>query len=57
MIIPGNYQNKILNFFIYSFLGLIDINTSIQDFRETSWEGIEHGTMAACAGGVTTILD
>jgi allantoinase len=37
--------------------GLIDINVNLQELSKEPWEGFEFGTMAAAAGGVTTLLD
>lgn len=37
--------------------GIIDSNVNLQDMAKEKWEGFEHGTAAAAAGGVTTIVD
>jgi len=37
--------------------GLVDTHVHINDPGRADWEGFEHGTRAAAAGGVTTIVD
>jgi len=37
--------------------GLVDTHVHINDPGRTEWEGFEHATRAAAAGGVTTIID
>jgi allantoinase len=37
--------------------GLVDTHVHINDPGRAEWEGFEHGTRAAAAGGVTTIVD
>jgi allantoinase len=37
--------------------GLVDTHVHINDPGRTAWEGFEHATRAAAAGGVTTLVD
>ena len=37
--------------------GLVDTHVHINDPGRTEWEGFEHATRAAAAGGVTTLVD
>lgn len=37
--------------------GLVDTHVHMNDPGRTNWEGVEHATRAAAAGGVTTIVD
>ena len=37
--------------------GLVDTHVHVNDPGRTDWEGFEHATRAAAAGGVTTIVD
>ncbi len=37
--------------------GLVDTHVHINDPGRADWEGFEHATMAAAAGGVTTLVD
>src|SRR5215208_5716990 len=37
--------------------GLVDTHVHINDPGRADWEGFEHGTRAAAAGGVTTVVD
>ena len=37
--------------------GLVDTHVHINDPGRTDWEGFEHATRAAAAGGVTTLVD
>lgn len=37
--------------------GLVDSHVHMNDPGRTSWEGAEHATRAAAAGGVTTVVD
>ena len=37
--------------------GLVDTHVHINDPGRTDWEGFEHATKAAAAGGVTTLVD
>jgi allantoinase len=37
--------------------GLVDTHVHLNDPGRADWEGFEHGTRAAAAGGVTTIVD
>jgi allantoinase len=39
------------------FPGLVDTHVHIDDPGRASWEGFEHATRAAAAGGVTTLVD
>src|SRR6476620_11314770 len=37
--------------------GLVDTHVHINDPGRSDWEGFEHATRAAAAGGVTTLVD
>ena len=37
--------------------GLVDTHVHINDPGRAEWEGFEHATRAAAAGGVTTLVD
>lgn len=37
--------------------GLIDVHVHINEPGRTEWEGFETATKAACAGGITTVVD
>jgi allantoinase len=37
--------------------GLVDTHVHLNDPGRADWEGFEHGTRAAAAGGVTTVVD
>ncbi|CAG8544081.1 684_t:CDS:2 [Ambispora leptoticha] len=37
--------------------GLVDAHVHLNEPGRTAWEGFESGTRAACAGGVTTVID
>src|SRR5688572_19250551 len=37
--------------------GLVDTHVHVNDPGRADWEGFEHGTRAAAAGGVTTVID
>ncbi|KAG9290783.1 hypothetical protein G9A89_011746 [Geosiphon pyriformis] len=37
--------------------GLVDTHVHLNEPGRTAWEGFETGTKAACAGGVTTVID
>ncbi|KAG6387236.1 hypothetical protein SASPL_152423 [Salvia splendens] len=37
--------------------GLIDVHAHLDDPGRTEWEGFPSGTMAAAAGGITTLID
>ena len=39
------------------FPGLVDTHVHINDPGRADWEGFEHATRAAAAGGVTTLVD
>jgi dihydroorotase-like cyclic amidohydrolase len=53
-----NTSFQVINYKLNKFtLGLIDINVSLQDPCKEEWEGIEYGTLEACRGGVTTMID
>ena len=39
------------------FPGLVDTHVHVNEPGRTDWEGFEHATRAAAAGGVTTIVD
>jgi allantoinase len=39
------------------FPGLVDSHVHLNDPGRSEWEGFEHGTRAAAAGGVTTLVD
>ena len=41
----------------YILPGLIDIHVHLRDFKQSDKEDYETGTMAAAAGGVTTVVD
>jgi dihydroorotase len=42
---------------LYILPGMIDIHVHLRDLKETDKEDYETGTMAAAAGGVTTVVD
>ncbi|MFW9813098.1 MAG: dihydroorotase family protein [Candidatus Thorarchaeota archaeon] len=42
---------------LYILPGLIDIHVHLRDLKQTDKEDYETGTMAAAAGGVTTVVD
>ncbi|TET10881.1 MAG: hypothetical protein E3J86_04725 [Candidatus Thorarchaeota archaeon] len=42
---------------LYILPGLIDIHVHLRDLKQTDKEDFESGTMAAAAGGVTTVVD
>ncbi len=42
---------------LYILPGLIDIHVHLRDLKQTDKEDYESGTMAAAAGGVTTVVD
>src|SRR5215217_7492692 len=37
--------------------GLVDTHVHVNEPGRTDWEGFEHATRAAAAGGVTTLVD
>ena len=37
--------------------GLVDVHVHINEPGRTDWEGVETATKAACAGGITTLVD
>src|SRR5262245_27587162 len=37
--------------------GLVDTHVHLNDPGRADWEGFEHGTLAAAAGGITTLVD
>ncbi|MEM7101710.1 MAG: allantoinase AllB [Bacteroidota bacterium] len=60
-ILPGKVDTGNLEFLDFGnaviMPGLIDPHVHINEPGRTEWEGFETGTMAAAAGGVTTIVD
>ncbi|MFW9926766.1 MAG: amidohydrolase family protein, partial [Candidatus Thorarchaeota archaeon] len=42
---------------LYILPGLIDIHVHLRDLKQADKEDFESGTMAAAAGGVTTVVD
>jgi len=51
------YRNSIDCRGFYILPGLIDIHVHLRDLRRSDKENYETGTMAAAAGGVTTVVD
>jgi dihydroorotase (multifunctional complex type) len=51
------HQNSIDCRGLYILPGLIDIHVHLRDLKQVDKEDYESGTMAAAAGGVTTIVD
>ena len=51
------YQHSIDCRGFYILPGLIDIHVHLRDLKQTDKEDYESGTMAAAAGGVTTVVD
>ena len=51
------YQNSIDCRGLYILPGLIDIHVHLRDLKQSDKEDYESGTMAAAAGGVTTVVD
>ena len=51
------YQDSIDCRGLYILPGLIDIHVHLRDLKQSDKEDYESGTMAAAAGGVTTVVD
>ncbi|MFW9786777.1 MAG: dihydroorotase family protein [Candidatus Thorarchaeota archaeon] len=52
-----SYQTSIDCRGLYILPGLIDIHVHLRDLKQSDKEDFETGTMAAAAGGVTTVVD
>ena len=51
------YQDSIDCRGVYILPGLVDIHVHLRDLKQSDKEDYESGTMAAAAGGVTTVVD